>query len=163
MASRIGKGGWGFLYAAAGAIDISQFLLDFTGIGELVNEFADPAIGILFALYFQIRGVSMISRPSRLASLIGAAVIEEVTFGAAPAWILDVWYIHRTVRQEEASMRAVQERESALIDISNQPFNQEISGVPTRPPSTRGNAAPERPFNAGDIRPPRGNIRPLRE
>lgn len=121
MASRIGKGEWIALYAVTGTIDLIQFVIDFTGIGEGINEAIDPFIGAVLAGYFQLRGVSMIQRISRLMSLLGVVGLEEVTFGVAPAWIVDVWYIHKTVRQEKAEQ---EQGEAATLNMVNQPLNQ---------------------------------------
>ena len=94
--SKIGKVEWLFVYLVAGIIDFIQFFLP--GIG-LISDFA---IGVLFVAYFQFRGVSLIKHHTRLASLLGVGIFETITFGVAPAWIMDIWYIHRTVRKENA-------------------------------------------------------------
>ena len=105
MNSKIGKVEWLLLYIGAGLIDIFQWFF------VVINPVADPIIGVFIAGYFQmLRGVSMITRPSRLASLVGVTAIEEISGGLAPAWIIDIWYIHRSVRQEEAEMQAAQEQ-----------------------------------------------------
>jgi hypothetical protein len=110
MASRIGKWEWGALYAVAGTIDVVQWAADFVlGVGEGVNEIADPIIGIALGGYFQLRGVSMIKRPERLLSLVGGYLAEALSVSIAPAWIIDVWLIHKSVRQEEAQLKAMQE------------------------------------------------------
>ncbi|MDE2040893.1 MAG: hypothetical protein KGI59_00700, partial [Patescibacteria group bacterium] len=97
--SKISTGEWVAVYCIAGIIDIVQwFLIPLVG----ADTIADPFIGILFALYFQLRGVSMTRRISRLVSLVGTTALEEFSFSIAPAWIVDVWYIHRSVRQEDA-------------------------------------------------------------
>ena len=101
--SKIGKAGWFSLYAIAGLIDVGQILIDFTGIGAGINELVDPFIGIGFGIWFQIKGVSMFQRPSRIISLLGVTALEELTFGVAPAWIADIWYIHQTVKNEESA------------------------------------------------------------
>ena len=111
MASRISKSGWVTLYIVTGLIDVIQWLIDLTGIGLGVNELIDPFIGVLLAAQFQFRGVSLVSRPSRLFSLLGVTILEEISFGIAPAWILDVWYIHSDVKKENAQTKAVRQEQ----------------------------------------------------
>lgn len=125
MASKIGKGEWIMLYSVSAGIDAFQFAIDFTGIGAVINAFADPVIGALFLVYFQVRGVSMFSRLSRAASLIGVLGIEEITGGIAPAWILDVWYIHRSVHKEDAEAEAAKAVERQLANERYKPFYDE--------------------------------------
>ena len=123
MSSKIGKGEWIGLYVFAGIVDVTQWVIDFVGallsgvaIGEILlalSEMTDPIVGMGLAGYFQIRGVSLITHPSRLISLIGVTGLEAVTGGIAPAWILDVWYIHNTVKKEDAEIKAKKEQEES--------------------------------------------------
>ena len=129
MASRMKKQEWWGLLAISGTIDLVQlmadlFLSEAFAIPEIVSEVADPVIGGLLVAYFQIRGVSVISRPNRLLSLLGITGVEELTGGAAPAWILDVWYIWSDVKKEEAELQAKKEQEDFLQVASRQPLNQ---------------------------------------
>ena len=140
MNSKIGKGEWLLLYAVTGIIDLAQFLIGFFGawlsafafglILIAINDAADPFIGGALVVYFQLRGVSLIKHPSRLFSLIGVAVLEEGTGGIAPAWIVDIWYIHRTVKKEEAESAAQQEQEATLQSSVNQPLYQNGMRLP---------------------------------
>jgi hypothetical protein len=128
MASKISKGEWLGLYLITGIIDIIQIIIDFfPPIGESINEAADIVIGILLLAYFQLRGVSMFNKISRVASLLGVGVLEEMTGGLAPAWILDVWYIHRTVKQEEVESQAQAKQEEMLQSNMRQPLN--VNGI----------------------------------
>ena len=130
MSSRIGKTGWIMTYALAGGIDLLQWLLDLTGIGAGVNEVADPFIGIFFIAYFQLRGVSMLSRAGRLASLLGATALEEFSFSIAPAWIADVWYIHQSVRQEDSQEEAAAQNQARMTIQNSRPLNVEGMRAP---------------------------------
>jgi len=137
MASKIGKGEWVALYVATGAIDVVQWLADFTGIGIVVSAEADPFIGVALAGYLQWRGVSMFSHISRLLSIVGGTIAEEMTGSVAPAWIIDVLYIHRDVRKEEAAMRTEREQEEFLQSNIQRPLYQEdeqgnVSRAPNR-------------------------------
>lgn len=148
--SRIKKGEWTFVFAIAGAIDIIQWVLDLTGVGAGLNELADPFIGLAAASYFQIRGVSMISRPSRLASLVGAVLLEEVSVSIAPAWIFDVWYIHRSVKQEMAEIETAQAQAEATAPGGRQPLNENEVRLPR--PEKESRIAP--PPNVDGVRRP---------
>ena len=164
MASRIKKSGWLALYIITGTIDLIQIIADltlteFVGAPEIGSEIADPFIGLILLGYFQLKGVSIITKPSRLISLLGVTGLEELTGGLAPAWILDVWYIHKTVRREEAAAAAAREQEEAFQNQDRVPLYSEVDGVPTRLPKSDTNTAPERALNAFDgIRPPRGGL-----
>lgn len=152
--SRIGKSEWSLVYGVAGILDIIQWLADITGVGAGINEIADPIIGTIFAVYFQMRGVSMIRHISRLFSLMGTTVLEEVTASVAPAWIIDVWYIHSTIRKEEAVFRQQREQESLQSNIA-QPLNQGGVRIP------QYNMAEEdvpRSLNIDGIRAPGGGL-----
>lgn len=157
---------WKVLYAVTGIIDIIQWVVDCViGAGELANEIASPIIGSLIGLYFQLRGVSMVKRISRLISLIGGYVAEATTLSVAPAWIVDVWLIHNTVKDEWAKeQEGIEEDEE---EQENQPANRLVGGkmmrVPPRlqPSNEDGvRAANDRatinPRVGGDIRPKQG-------
>ena len=126
MASKIGKGEWKLLYLASGVIDAIQIIIDFIPpVGEAINEVADIIIGVGLLAYFQLRGVSMFQRLSRVVSLLGVAGLEELTGGLAPAWIADVWYIHKTVKQEEAEIEAQNQEEMMRTESMRQALNRD--------------------------------------
>ena len=142
---------WKILYGVTGIIDVVQWIIDFTGVGEVVNEFADPIIGICLALYFQLRGISIIKDLRRLASLVGGYFAEALTASVAPAWAIDVWYIHRTVKEEWAREQAsLSETEGGQED---QPLNRTINGQSVRRP-----ALVQKPLNQGGKRLPNGGV-----
>jgi len=133
-----------------GTIDAIQFFADlflteFAGIPEIVSEFADPFIGILLCIYFELRGVQIIKQPKRLFSLLGITGMEELTGGLAPAWTLDVWYIYRSVKNDEAIQKAQRETKAmggAMVKALNQEGRREAM------------AAARRPLNEGGVRQP---------
>ena len=116
--SKIGKVEWICVYVIAGIIDIIQWVLVPTGSDVVLN----PIIGGVALGYFQLRGVHLINQPKRIVSLLGSTLLEEFTDSIAPAWIFDVWYIHRTVKQEEAAFKAAQEQEALLQHAAAQTF-----------------------------------------
>lgn len=153
MVSKIGKSEWVFLYIATGAIDITQLLIDLTGVGIAINEVIDPFIAVLLGGYLQLRGVSMTSRISRLASLFGVGVLEEITGGIAPAWVVDIWYIQRSVRQEEAELKAQEDEQNFLQQNMRKPLYADGQRLP--PDSSQESVGPS---NQGGIRAPGGGL-----
>jgi len=140
---------WKILYAVSGVVDAIQLFIDLVGTEflaapEIINEIADPIIGVIIALYFQLRGVSMVKRISRLGSLIGGYFAEAVTASVAPAWIVDVWYIHSTVRQEWEEKQAAAQPE----DEEDLPANRMVDGKAMRVPPRN------KPANENGIRNP---------
>ena len=107
---KIGKNEWIILACVVGVIDFVQIviiegiLVWLFGIGIVINEILDPIVGICLGAYFQLRGVNLFSHLNRLASMLGMLGLEEITGGVAQLWILDVWYIYRDVKKEEAGM-----------------------------------------------------------
>jgi hypothetical protein len=143
---------WKILYGVSGITDVVQWAIDFIpGVGEVINEFADPVLGICLALYFQLRGISIIKDMRRLASLVGGYFAEAFTASVAPAWVIDVWYIHRTVKEEWAAEQAslIEEQE----DQENQPLNRMVGGQ-----SMRQLPVIQKPLNQGGKRLPNGGV-----
>ena len=147
---------WKILYGVWGTIDLIQILLDaglteFVGAPEAINEIADPFLGMGLGLWFQLRGVSMIQKPSRLLSLIGGDLAEQFSASVAPAWIIDVWYIHKTVKEEwAAEQAAIAESQE---DQENQPLNRMVGGQVMRQPPVI-----QKPLNHGGKRLPNGGV-----
>jgi len=141
---------WKMVFILTGLTDLAQWGIDLIpGYGEAINEIGDPCIGIILGLYFQLRGVSMIQRPGRLISLIASDLAEQLSVDVAPAWIIDAWYIHKTVADEwslqQASMAESQE--------DGQPLNRMVNGQATRKPTVI-----KKPLNQGGKRLPSGGI-----
>ncbi len=152
--SKIGKFEWLALYVITGIIDLAQIAVSLTGIGIAFSVAAEPVIGIFLIGYFQMRGVSMIKHPSRLISLLGVAGFEVFTGGNAPAWIADVWIIHKTVRNEEAGVQAEESTNELLMNEIRKPLYK--NGI--RLPQTNNNALPP-VLNVDGIRPPNGGLK----
>jgi hypothetical protein len=126
---------WKILYVFWGTVDLIQILLDaglteFVGAPEAINEIADPFLGAGMGIYFQLRGISMVQKPSRLLSIIGGDIVEQLSASVAPAWIVDVWYIHRTVKEEWAAEQA----SLAENEEEEGPVNRMVEGKMTRKP-----------------------------
>ncbi len=124
MASKIKKSEWVILFVTAGTIDVLQWAIDFIpGFGEAANEILDPLLGVGLGVYFQFRGVNIITNVKRMLSLVGGTLAENLTASVAPAWFFDVWYIHSDVKNEEAETQAQKDQENMLQNNINQPLN----------------------------------------
>jgi hypothetical protein len=157
MTSKIGKKEWKGAFVVTGTIDVIQWVLDFFVVGLAINEVADPIIGVCLAAYFQFRGVSLISQPKRLASLLGSYLGEAFTDSIAPAWIIDVWYIYGTVKKEEAEHAAQLEQSAMMQGDVRQPLYRDGSRQPVEK-----DVEPAGPLNVDGIRPPGGGLPPAK-
>ncbi len=125
MASRISKSGWLVLYVVTGGIDFVQLviielvLVWFFGIGIGVNEVLDPIVGVALGAQFQLRGVSLFKYPSRFLSMVGVEIAEEGSLGVAQIWIAEVWYMHRSVKKEEALIAAAKVQRELLNQMTS--------------------------------------------
>jgi hypothetical protein len=138
---------WKILYGVAGAIDVTQWLIDLIpGWGEASNEVLDPIIGVGFGIYFQVRGISMIQDMRRMASLMGTYFAEAISASVAPAWIIDVWYIHKTAKQAALIQAEIETEENSQEDG---PLNR--NGL-------RRPVGIQKPLNRGTTRAPNGGI-----
>lgn len=152
--SRIKKMEWVALYVLFGIVDLIQLLITLTGIGIAINEIADPIIGGIILAYFQLRGVSMIKRPSRVISLFGVLGLETITGGIAPAWIVDIWLIQRSVMQEDAEIDSVNIIKTTK---NSKPLYQNGKRMPTL--ADEDNEGNGTPLNEGGYRLPRGGLK----
>ncbi len=98
------KVNWKMLYGVTAFIDSTQILLGLTGVGVIINGILDPLVGISLIIYLEYNGVSVITHPGRLISMLGIAGVEELTGGVAPAWIMDIWYIKHTTKGDGGAL-----------------------------------------------------------
>lgn len=160
MASKIKKSEWIALAIFTGIIDLAQiaidlFLTEFVAAPEVINEFVDVGMGVGLVMYFQVRGVSVLGHMGRFASMLGMEFLTDITGGAASLWILEVWYMYKTVRAEEAENQIAEEQERVLrVEAVRQPAYQEVDGEMVRmPEQTRNqNAGPKNRLDG--VRPP---------
>ncbi len=120
--------GWVGVYAVVGVIDLIQWALDFTGVGEIINEAIDIPIGFGIAYFFSMKGIKMTS-PGRLLGIGAAFVAEELTFSVIPAWIIDVAFTHYTVISEDKKTKASIQQNAS--QSQNGPLNQGKVRKPT--------------------------------
>ncbi|MDB5259669.1 MAG: hypothetical protein JWO73_877 [Candidatus Taylorbacteria bacterium] len=128
---------WMVLFAVAGIIDAVEFLTDlllteFFAIPEAVWEIADRIFGILLIAFLEYKNVDVIKNFKRLASMIGVQGAEALTGGAAPAWIVDVWYIYKDVMREEAEAEAERQQQALLEKMQGEFHNEDGMRMPNK-------------------------------
>ncbi len=146
---------WFVLYGFAITVDAIQFIITFTGVGIFVSEIMEVITGPILMGLFTLFKISIITKPKRIASLLGLAFGDAITGGMAPFWVVDVWYIQRDVKKEEAAEQAQQEQEMMLSNAVRQPLYKDGARQPSRP--EQGDMA-NRSRNRGGIRAPNGAV-----
>ena len=140
MACKIKKGEWILLYIVTGVIDVIQYILDFiVGPGEAINMVADAVIGVLLLGYFQFRGAAMFKHLGRAGSMVGMTALGELTAGVASFWILEVWYMQKSIKKEQALEQDAQGQEEMFANNVRQPAY--VNGA--RQPRTGNSNQPE--------------------
>jgi hypothetical protein len=86
--------------------------------------------------------------------LLGVAGLEAITGGIAPAWIVDVWYINRTVKAEEVGADSDNEVSTLLQNNIRKPLYE--NGIRKPQPNTPN--TPQK-LNINGIRPPNGGLK----
>lgn len=155
--SKLGKFDWIFLYSLAAIVDIGQFIIDLTGVGIGISEATEPIMGVFLIIYLQkIRKFPVLKKPSILLSLLGVAGLEVITGGAAPAWIVDIWWIQKADKKDKAYYTEQQEQEELFSNIIRQPL-YDSNGV-RRPQIQNKNPVPPK-LNIAGVRPPKGGLK----
>lgn len=150
---KIGKMKWLILYAFTAIVDVLQFLADLTGIGIVASEAAEPFIGGILIAIFELFGISVITKPKRLLSLLCVAGADALTGGIAPFWIVDVWYVQSDVKREYAEDEERSARETFMQSDIRQPYNSEGERSPKIIAETD-----YQPLNKDGVRMPKGGI-----
>jgi len=153
------KGSWKVwlpLYIIAGAVDLFQVIIDLTGVGVAISEALDICMAF-FILAYIIFVVGLKFRDAfrwgRLMSILTSLGADAITAGAAPAWIIDVWYLHRSVRKDDVQLNLPDEFEM-LKPLAN-PLNENGRRNPMI--QDTGFEKPKRPLNINGVRPPNAN------
>jgi hypothetical protein len=100
---------WWLLYAFTGLIDGIQLLIGWTGIGTVISEAFELVMPFILIGSLFFMKVSLFRHPKRLISIIGITGLDAITAGIAPFWVLDVWYIQRDVKKEDAEILVQQQ------------------------------------------------------
>jgi hypothetical protein len=82
---------WGLIVGFLAMIDLTMFLLDFTGIGEFVDPFADTFIAMAFPFYMHMRGQDMTNN-KRVAGAIITWLTALFSDGFLDFWFVDALY-----------------------------------------------------------------------
>lgn len=146
---------WVVLYGFAIIIDVVQILIDLTGVGIVVSEIMEVITGPVLIGLFTLFKISIITKPKRIASLLGLALGDAITGGMAPFWVVDVWYIQRDVKKEEAAEQAKQEQEVMLSNAIRQPLYRDGTRQPTKLKQENTDIGAR---NRGGIRAPNGMV-----
>lgn len=116
------KGKWVVLYVLAGLTDLVQILVDLTGIGIVASTAAEPFIGVGLIAYLKfILKVNVFQNFRRIGSILASFGLGAITGGAAPFWIIDVWYIHRDVKRVEAEEAQAEEQAEQFKNVTKPP------------------------------------------
>jgi hypothetical protein len=147
---------WPILYVFTGVVDAVQLAITFTGIGIAVSEVVEVIMPFIIIPALQFTGTSLITRPGRLLSVMGAVGLDAITGGVAPFWIVDIWYIHRDVKKEDAEYLAQQEKEQSFQNITRQALN--VDGK--RMPQSQTSDGTQPPLIKDGVRAPNGGMKP---
>jgi len=152
------------MYGVSVTADALQLAADLTGFGVAASEIAEPYIGVTILALFKLFGVSVITNPKRVISMIAGGALDALSGGAAPFWWVDVWYILRDVKQDEAELEAQKQTEKQSTSVSinyngmrmpqtqtANSYNQSNSNT-----GTNGHIAPAPPLNF------KGSRRPIK-
>ena len=91
---------WTLIVAVLATIDLTMFLLDFTGIGEVLDPFIDSFIAMAFPFYMHMRGQDMTNN-KRLAGAIITWLVGLCSDGFLDFWFADAIYYWSLDRAEE--------------------------------------------------------------
>lgn len=126
---------WVILFVATGIVDVFQIVADFTGVGVAVSEAIEPFVGVGLVATCELMKIHVLTKPKRLASMIGALGFDALTGGAAPLWIIDVWYIYYDTKKEEAAEQAAFDAKNSQDNVRQQIYKdgrrEPVSGTST--------------------------------
>lgn len=150
--------GWIIMYIFTGAVDLFQIFVSATGIGIVASEFVEFAMPFILIFVFQfIIKASVITKPDRLGSIAGALGLGALTGGIAPFWIVDVWYIQRSVKKEDAEYNRQEQKQQLLTNNTRQTLYRDGVRQPQRLGQGEGNdSGPQ--YKEG-IRTPNGGLK----
>lgn len=150
--------GWIIMYLFTGVVDLVQIFVSATGFGIALSEGIELAMPFILIFVFQfIIKASVITKPDRLGSIAGALGLGALTGGIAPFWIVDVWYIHRSVKKEDAKYNRQEQKQQLLANNIRQTLYKDGVRQPQRPEQDEDNDSGPR-YKEG-IRIPNGGLR----
>lgn len=141
------------VYAFFACVDLTQIILDFTGIGEVANHFIDIGVGIIL---FSYGSMKKLWAPKKLGVLLATFVGEQIPFvNALPFWTLDIANLFSgtiTSKQKEEMEMA-----QFMQNTERQPLNSEGS---RQPRNVNNQTEYTGPVNQGGVRIPNGGLSP---
>ena len=98
-------------------IDLTETILDCFAVGVVVNRIIDIVTAIIFFVYCQYKGLSIVDNWKIYASIIGTAVGEFIPIlDVAPFFVLDAWYITHTLKQQiKAEQKQMNTEAEAIV------------------------------------------------
>ncbi len=156
MATKAGKKtiAWIVLFGITGAVDGIQLLITLTGIGIFISEILEFIMPfILLGLLF-VFGIPILNKPARLLSIIAVTFGDALSLGVAPFWVLDVYYLYRSVKNEEGQQDDQESQNAIMENNIRQPLYE--NGV-RQQRNLELNPAPQ-PLNTSGVRRPNGGL-----
>ncbi len=77
-------------------VDIIELILDFLGVGVVINIGIDVAVGYVFWLWYKILGVKFTKGP--LISYISGFILDLIPFIDSFAWTVEVLGVYFTTK-----------------------------------------------------------------
>lgn len=148
---------WLVLFGFSGTIDIIQLLVSLTGIGIAVSEAMEVAMGPALIGLFALFKIPILTKPRRIASLLGVALGDAITGGIAPFWIVDVWYIYHDVKKEEKAEDTARAQQINTENNIRQPLYQNGVRRSIAERTAAGTSSPN--INRDGMRAPNGGLR----
>ncbi|MEI6304493.1 MAG: hypothetical protein WCP09_00535 [Candidatus Taylorbacteria bacterium] len=141
------------VYAFFACVDLTQIILDFTGIGEVANHFIDIGVGIIL---FSYGSMKKLWAPKKLGVLLATFIGEQIPFvNALPFWTLDIANLYSgTITSEQ---KAETEQEEFIQNSQIQPLNSDGSRLPR---NEREQNKYTGPVNQNGLRIPNGGLTP---
>lgn len=148
---------WLVLFGFSGTVDMIQLFVSLTGIGIIVSEAMEVAMGPALIGLFALFKIPIFTKPRRIASLLGVALGDAITGGIAPFWVIDVWYIYHDVKKEERAENSMSAQRNAATNDIRQPLYQ--NGIRRSFAERASSGALPQNINRDGIRPPNGGLR----
>ena len=145
---------WIILFGITGVVDAIQIIVSLTGVGIAISEIMELAMPFIIVGLLVLFGIPILSKPTRLMSIVGVTFGDSITGGIAPFWILDIFYLYSSIKSENAQILAKQEQEMALTNSVRQPLYKD--GM--RQPNLQTLNKTSQPMNIDGIRAPGGGL-----
>lgn len=138
---------WPILYGISGIVDLAQIIIDFTGVGVIVSEILEVIMPFVIIGFLALFKIPLFTRINRLLSIAAVDFADAITGGAAPFWIVDVWYLHRDVKKEEAEKTAQKDTDEMPPQLNQDGRREPVgeNGGPVNQGGVRRPSLPPKP------------------